>query len=28
VPPCVITAQEVARGVAALDEVLALDLLG
>ncbi len=28
VPPCVVTAEEVARGVAALDEVLALDLLG
>lgn len=28
VPPCVITAEEVARGVAALDEVLSLDLLG
>ena len=28
VPPCVITPEEVARGVAALDEVLALDLLG
>ncbi|MEE6280356.1 aspartate aminotransferase family protein [Georgenia sunbinii] len=28
VPPCVITAEEVARGVAALDEVLTIDLLG
>lgn len=28
VPPCIITADEVAQGVAALDEVLSLDLLG
>jgi len=28
VPPCIVTAEEVATGVAALDEVLSLDLLG